>query len=677
MPSSPQATATVEIDAHAIGGTVTSRFGAEAGVWVIAETRDLGTRFAKMVVTDDRGRYVLPDLPAASYQVWVRGYGLVDSPKVASAPGKNLDLTAVVAPNLAAAAQYYPAIYWFAMIRVPDPGKFPGTGPNGNGIPVQYKTQDQWLNTVKTNGCGNCHQIGNYATRTIPEALGHFDTSIEAWARRLQSGPAGLIMIANMAPLLTPGGGHLAALADWTDRIKAGELPSATPPRPTGVERNLVVTVRDWSDPKHYLHDLTLTDKRDPTVNGYGLIYGAAELSTDNLPILDPVHNTKTVMKVPVRDPKGTPSSALANPVLAPSPYWGTEQIWDTQVNAHNPMMDQDGRVYFTAQQRSPKDPPDYCKRESPLRSAQLYPLAGTPDGFVQNARQVTVYDPKTKQFSFIDTCFGTHHLNFAEDADNTLWLSNNSQGNLALVGWINTKMYWATGDQARSQGWTPLIVDTNGNGKRDEGYNEPGRPGDPSQGHPHSFRHVRNFLVAGRWLACGDRTSPIRAIWFVSRRARTRPRPRSPSSTAFRCPATASAAWTSIATAWSGRRSTAAILPASTAANARARSTGRAPSSATSVRKAGPSIRSPGRASRAMPAPPRIPITSGSTSTTSWALAPTRRSPPATNSIRCTRWSAGGSSSCASPTRWDSSPRVSTGASTIPRPAGRAADYG
>ena len=259
---------------------------------------------------------------------------------VISEPGKILNLTAVVAPNLAAAAQYYPAIYWFAMIRIPDPSRFPGTGPNGNGIPVSFKTQDQWLNTIKTNGCGNCHQIGNYATRTIPEALGHFDTSMEAWARRLQSGPAGLTMIGNMAPLLTPDGGHLAALADWTDRVKAGELPSATPPRPTGVERNVVVTIRDWSDPKHYLHDLTLTDKRKPTVNGYGLIYGAAELSTDNLPILDPVHNLKTVMKVPVRDPKYTPSSALANPVLAPSPYWGSEQIWDTQVNAHNPMMD-------------------------------------------------------------------------------------------------------------------------------------------------------------------------------------------------------------------------------------------------------------------------------------------------------------------------------------------------
>ena len=111
---------TVEIDEHAVGGVVSSRFGPEAGVWVIAETRDLGTRFAKMAVTDDYGRYVLPDLPKATYKIWVRGYGLVDSPKVTSEPGHILDLTAVVAPSLAAAAQYYPAIYWFSMIRIPD-----------------------------------------------------------------------------------------------------------------------------------------------------------------------------------------------------------------------------------------------------------------------------------------------------------------------------------------------------------------------------------------------------------------------------------------------------------------------------------------------------------------------------------------------------------------------------
>src|SRR5207245_11573120 len=97
-----------------VGVVVTSRVGPEAGVWVVAETTDLGTRFAKMVVTDERGRYLLPDLPKASYKVWVRGYGLVDSPKVSAEPGKNLDLTAVIAPNLVAAAQYYPAIYWAA-----------------------------------------------------------------------------------------------------------------------------------------------------------------------------------------------------------------------------------------------------------------------------------------------------------------------------------------------------------------------------------------------------------------------------------------------------------------------------------------------------------------------------------------------------------------------------------
>jgi len=100
QPAAPQAAnQAVAIDADDIGGTVTSRFGPEAGVWVIAETRDLGTRFARSVVTDERGRYVIPDLPKAKYQVWVRGYGLVDSPKVAAEPGKILDLTAAIAPT--------------------------------------------------------------------------------------------------------------------------------------------------------------------------------------------------------------------------------------------------------------------------------------------------------------------------------------------------------------------------------------------------------------------------------------------------------------------------------------------------------------------------------------------------------------------------------------------------
>src|SRR5438270_11130511 len=102
-PAPPQAAATaaqapVQIDSEDIGGVVSSRFGPEAGVWVVAETRDLATRFAKIAVTDERGRYVIPDLPKAKYRVWVRGYGLVDSPKVDAEPGKLLDLKAEVAP---------------------------------------------------------------------------------------------------------------------------------------------------------------------------------------------------------------------------------------------------------------------------------------------------------------------------------------------------------------------------------------------------------------------------------------------------------------------------------------------------------------------------------------------------------------------------------------------------
>ena len=117
------------VDADDIGGVVSGPNGEpEAGVWFIAETTDLPTRFSKIVVTDDRGRYLLPDLPGATYDVWVRGYGLVDSPRLQVAPGTMQDLTAVLAPDPHAAAQFYPAGYWLSLIEVPDKDAFPGTG---------------------------------------------------------------------------------------------------------------------------------------------------------------------------------------------------------------------------------------------------------------------------------------------------------------------------------------------------------------------------------------------------------------------------------------------------------------------------------------------------------------------------------------------------------------------
>ena len=148
-----------------IGGVVTSANGPEAGVWVIAETTGLGTRrYAKIVVTDEQGRYLLPALPSgAQYNVWVRGFGLVDSRRVPAKPGMTLNLTATVAPNARAAAQYYPANYWFAMLKIPDANMFGGK----SGIPDKIKQSD-WINLMKNNGCVGCHQLGTESTRTIP-----------------------------------------------------------------------------------------------------------------------------------------------------------------------------------------------------------------------------------------------------------------------------------------------------------------------------------------------------------------------------------------------------------------------------------------------------------------------------------------------------------------------------
>jgi len=457
----------IRIDDDDIGGVVTGPNGPEPGVWVIAETADLPTRFVKIVVTDDQGRYVVPDLPKATYSVWVRGYGLVDSPKVRTEPGKIVNLKSVVAPNAAAAAEYYPAIYWYAMLKVPDKSEFPGTGLGGNGIPVTLKSQAQWLDVVKTNGCYTCHQLGNKATRTIPKDLGHFTSSTEAWARRIVSGQAMTQMTNNIGRL--DARRALALFADWTDRIAAGELPASKPTRPEGIERSVVVTLWDWAGPKDYLHDEVSTDKRNPRVNANGLIYGATEESRDLFPVLDPVSHKATQVKMPVRDPN-TPSSKQ-NP-MTPSPYWGDEPIWDSQTSMHNPMFDEKGRVWFTSRVGAPANP-DFCKRGSDHPSARLFPVD-------QSNRHLSMYDPKTGKITLIRTCFPTHHLVFAEDADNTLWTSAGGPQS-GVIGWLNRKMFEETGDEARSQGWTALILDTNGNGKRDD-YVEPNQPLDPTK---------------------------------------------------------------------------------------------------------------------------------------------------------------------------------------------------
>ena len=457
-------TDTVSVGTEDLGGVVTGPNGPEAGVWVIAETFDLPTRFARIVVTDDEGRYLIPDLPAASYSVWVRGYGLVDSPKKKSTPGNNLNLTAVIAPDPQAAAWYYPGGYWYSLLEVPDKSEFPGTGPEGNGISPTVTTQANYLRSIKSGNCLACHQLGGIGTREIPSALGSFNNSKEAWARRIQSGQAGASMISGVHGLGFEG--TINMFADWTDRIAAGEIPE-TPPRPQGIERNVVITQWDWADPKAYLHDVVATDRRNPTVNANGALYGALEASADYLPVLDPVtHDTSRIL-LTVRDPATKPASGPEMP--QPSPYWGNEAIWNSKANVHNPMLDEEGRVWITAAVRPP-DNPDFCKEGSDHPSAKLFPLA-------RSGRHLGVYDPRTKSYTHCSTCFSTHHLMFAEDENNTLWTSGG--GN--VIGWLNTKKFLETGDEQASQGWTALIMDTNGNGKRDD-YVEPDDAVDPAK---------------------------------------------------------------------------------------------------------------------------------------------------------------------------------------------------
>jgi hypothetical protein len=457
----------VAIDNDDIGGVVTGAKGPEAGVWVIAETTDLPTRLIRSVVTDDRGRYVVPDLPKANYDVWVRGYGLVDSAKVRTAPGRQLNLTLAAAPDARAAAQYYPANYWYSLLQVPPKSEFPGTGPKGNGFAEALNSQAAFLSRLKASGCEVCHQMGNKATREIPKTLGVFDSSAAAWDRRVQVGQAGGGMSAGFNGIGRQRA--LAIFADWTDRIAGGELPPV-PPRPQGAERNVVVTQWDYGDPMKYTHDGISTDKRKPTVNANGPIYIAPEESSDDLYVVDPVRHTATALRVPVRDPN-TPVRAPAK--FTPSPIWGEEVLWTSRTSPHSSMIDGRGRVW-TASAIRPATNPAWCQEGSSHPSAKHFPLKSTN-------RHLTVYDPSTKQWSLIDTCFGTHHLLFGEDANDTLYFTNAGTGGGNVLGWVNTKLYDQTKDEQRSQGWTPLILDTNGNGKQDA-WVEPGQPADPAK---------------------------------------------------------------------------------------------------------------------------------------------------------------------------------------------------
>jgi hypothetical protein len=460
-----------------ISGVVQGQDGPEAGVWVIAESDDLATGFAKIVVTDDGGRFVLPELPEASYSIWVRGYGLADSEPVAAAPGDDLVLTAAYPDTPQEEAAVYPASYWYSLLEVPPATDFPGTGPSGNGISPSVGSQAAWIDNLK-QGCQLCHQLGNQITREITHLDRRFSTAAEAWDHRVTFGQRG----ARMSSVLSSMGRERAVrqFADWTDRIVAGEVPPQ-PPRPQGEERNVVLTLWDWGDGTSYVHDEVAADKRDPTVNADGPVYGVS-MSDDRLLITDPNTHESRDVRVPVRDPDTQPYFP-ATPGFEPSVFWGEEIILEGPANVHNPMMDQEGRVWLTSRIRNTGDNPDWCREGSANRFAQYFPLTAS-------GRQASVFHPDTEEFTLIDTCFGTHHLQFGEDEENTLYFS----GDTRVIGWVRTS--------ALLDGPPGPLVDP----IRDQAPGRLALPGRGSTGLvPHRHRHQRRrtdheALELGPW---------------------------------------------------------------------------------------------------------------------------------------------------------------------------------
>ena len=446
-----------------IAGTVTGAAGPEAGVWVIAETGDFDTSFRKTVVTDDAGRFLVPDLPDATYDVWVRGYGLVDSGKSPARPGDRLELTVRAAASPREAAEIYPANYWYSLLEVPPASDFPGTGPRGNGIGTAMRTQADWIDRMK-DGCQLCHQLGNHATREMPMLdLDDFDSTADAWNYRIQAGGAGPAMAAEINRIGRPRAIQL--YAEWTDRIRAGELPPA-PPRPQGVERNVVLTSWGWGHPRGMVHDNVSTDKRNPTLYPNGPVYGVGGAG---LVITDISARRSVRMDLPTRVERPRRATSYeGSSTRVPSLYWGDEPAGLVSRSAHNPMMDDKGRLWITQAVR-PNDVPGWCLEGSDHPFARYYPIQHRDE-----SRQVSYYDPETGEFELIDTCFFTHHLQFADDADDTLWLS----GSTEAVGWLNTRLYDETGDERAAQGWCPTVIDTNGDGVITRPWNQPDRDG-------------------------------------------------------------------------------------------------------------------------------------------------------------------------------------------------------
>jgi streptogramin lyase len=399
--------AAVDVDPASIGGVVLSGARPEAGVWVIAETTGLPTHFSRIVVTDDEGRFLVPDLPAsASYDVWVRGYGLRDSEPIKAGRGERLTLQVERARTPQEASRIYPANYWLSLYQPPAANVLPLADSEGAAAPVsharqqdeeageaarQYPGREHWVGQMKL-GCMLCHQMGQEITRlwTRPE---HWDA---VWER------------AGMQPSADALGTRVLreSLADWAGRIAAGEVPPP-PPRPSGIERNMVITEWAWARDDSYIHDNVSTDKRNPTLYPNGKVWGI-DIGQSFLWALDPKTHTVTAHEVPRRDGPGRDPERLGR--------------IQGSTSSHNPMLDDNGNVWLTTAVRGFQNTPKWAGDVTVDIAGGTKPL---DDRGLRASRHLGYFDTRAEKFVLIDTAFATHHLQF--DQEGRLWTSGDN----------------------------------------------------------------------------------------------------------------------------------------------------------------------------------------------------------------------------------------------------------
>ncbi|HBQ41084.1 MAG TPA: hypothetical protein DD808_11010 [Halieaceae bacterium] len=419
----------------------------EAGVWVIAETGDLPTNYRKIVVTNDEGRFVLPEMPGGDYQVWVRGYGLADSSKTAAQVGDQLELKVRTAKNAAEAASIYPANYWLALMDPPSDDAV-------KNAEFPYPSAEDWLGQMKLN-CTICHQPGSMLVRTLASSRGAVEHGLK------KAGEMHMLAAQLNQNVL------LDVMESWGKKIASGETPES-PPRPQGLERNLVITQWEYGGKYTYAHDVISTDKRDPSLYPDGKIYGL-DIGNDWLLELDPKNHSVAEIKLPAYEhavpwceqtykPLGGAEEIDVGARLLGCPEDGVVSAhpgaYQNPANAHNPMLDASGRLWMTVQVRREwgEDMPDFCNRDTLIASEYHH-------------RQLGYHDIATGDFVPVDTCFGTHHLQF--DDKGVLWVNGDSN----VVGWLDTNVFDPNKPETleAAMGWSESKVDTDGDGVADK----------------------------------------------------------------------------------------------------------------------------------------------------------------------------------------------------------------